>query len=31
VAAYGVWLLFLYLDRLQDAWAKRASKAGAKS
>ncbi|MYE53262.1 MAG: sulfoxide reductase heme-binding subunit YedZ [Gammaproteobacteria bacterium] len=29
VAAYGVWLLLLYLDRLQDAWAKRTSKAGA--
>ena len=27
VAAYGVWLLFLYIDRLQDAWAKRTPKA----
>ena len=26
VAAYGVWLTLLYVDRLHDAWAKRTSK-----
>ncbi len=30
VVAYGIWLLLLYFDRLQDAWGKRTSKAGAK-